>query len=436
MSIDQGSLLALVGADTPVPYTPFGGALFVDHENDRVFQQELGNGIKQFNGGTTGTETLQATEEDIFGPGPPFSMINIPGCYHPMGKLFLPVTPNQVIAKIDATTLVSDEIIATGNAAISTCDAITGVVIHIANPARVIAGQRGSHNFIVSRGNTSASHQKEVTVINVDTTGSPLLLSAVRIAEASFSLGPGPTTMSKGSFYVMGHEYVAVGTFFTAYRYDVIGDAIDPADVYTLPNSAVTQTVLGTINASDIDPAWSTMQTMFGPGYDMADGNPIFGIDTGDAVTNKNYLVKMDGQTGAILWRAAVPAAGIIGFLNFQSSLYNGTLPLFYRPLTGVGTSVLIYDLTDGNVTTQIWNRGLTLAGQIFDPVTGGISGGGAYTEGIGPIPVYLGAYLAAHGNAIPPHRFARIYLGVVPSPGPPVTPGKTSYNRVWGVFP
>lgn len=436
MTVDQGSMLGLVGADTPVPYTPFGGTQFVDHVNDRVFQRELGQGVKQLAGGTTGTETLQATEVDIFGPGPPFTMISNFGCYHPMGKLFLAVTPNQVIAKIDGTTLVSDEIIGTGNATPSTCDAITGVVENLSNPARIIPMQRGAANFIISRGQTGASKQKEVTVINVTTTGSPLLLSAVRIAEASFSLGPGPSNSSTASFYVMGHDYAGVGPTFTLYRYDIIGNAIDPANVYTLPNEAVTATTLAVVVPSDIDPAWATMGSISGPGYDQADGNPIFGIKTSDAVANQYYLVKMDGSTGAILWKVPVVTAGIVDFLDYQGSLYNGTLPLLYRPITGATSFVLIYDLSDGSVTQQTWNRGLTMDAQIFDPATGGLTGHGGYTQGAGPVPTYLGAYLAANGNAIPPNRFSRLYLGVAPAPGPPVTPGRTSYNRLWGNYP
>jgi hypothetical protein len=437
VTVSANSLLALVGASTPVGYNAQGGEIICDHQNDRVFQRETGTltgsaGIKQFAGGITGTETLQATETDIFGPGPAHTLVAGPGCYHTMGKLFCPVDA-FLIGKIDATTLVADEIIGTSSGAPSTCDAVTGVVERLASTFQIIPATWNGHNFIVSRGNTAASRQREVAVINVDTVGSPLLLSAVNITEQDAALGTGPD----GTFYVIGHNYLAdQSTPITLYKYSIFGTSIAPADVYTLPNAAVSRATLRSILPSDIDPTWTQFETVNNPGYDQADGNIICTFSSPDPVTNKKYLAKLDGSTGATIWLTPITNAAYGSIADIWRSDINGKFAVWSKQQSGVGTTVNYYDTATGAFDAVLWNLGLEpFFSSQWSTTTGALSAAIAsgYAQNSGPIPTYLGAYLAANSNVIPPHRFGRIYLGVTPPPVPIL--GATGYVRVWGLY-
>ena len=96
--VPANSLLALVGADTPVGYRTFGGIMRPDHANDAAYFIEYAlvgtgdPGMKKLTCGTSGAETLQATEIDIFGDdgmGSPLHTLGSGGsCYHPSGPIF------------------------------------------------------------------------------------------------------------------------------------------------------------------------------------------------------------------------------------------------------------------------------------------------------------------------------------------------------------
>lgn len=433
MTILAGSLLALVGADTPVGYNTFGGTMYMDHENDRLFQVEITggpgvSGIHSLVGGSSGAEVLQATEADIFGAGPVHTISNSGrGCYHPMGKLFI-LIEGFLLAKIDATTLVADEIIGTSSGAPSTCNGVTGVVQRLALPITQVGHVWDGHNFILQHSFTSVANQHEVTVLQVDTIGSPLLLSAVNIAESICLVGNGPP----GTFYVIGQGNPTAP--LTLYNYSIIGSTITPATVYTLPNGAVSRVTVRSIAATDIDPTWTQINVVKTPGYDQADGNPIVSIGNSAAAGNKYYLCKFDGTTGAIIWKTPVTSQ-MADCLNLWQCYINGSFIVTSHPLGATRTSVHVFNTADGTYSTQLWNNGLSsfLGGQ-YDAVTNSLSGGVAYKPGLGPLPIYLGAYLAANGNVIPGSRFGRIYLGTAPPVPPPIIPGaQTGYTRVWG---
>ena len=79
----------------------------------------------------------------------------------------------------------------------------------IAAPTSNIPMQRGASNYVVSCGNTSAFSNKEVTVLNVDTTDRRCCcrLSTSRKAP---NIGQGPSDSSSASFFVMGHFFRAL----------------------------------------------------------------------------------------------------------------------------------------------------------------------------------------------------------------------------------
>lgn len=448
MTVAQGSLLALVGAATPVGYNARGGFMMVDFGGDRCFQYETGPltgaaGIKQFAIGTAGNETGQ-----VLGTTLGHTLIAWVPAYHPMGQILCIVDGgnSSPVAKIDAAALTLTEIIgvSSGSLSLSTCNG-AGVVTRVTTAEQIQPLQRynGSSltSFYATSSVSSAGYNKEVDIVNVTTTGTPLLLSAAYVTEESCTVGPGPNggTRTTAVFYVIGHVYnFASGdpSPVSLYKYSITADSTTAAQVYSLPNSAVARATLRTIAPADVDSSWTNFTNVSAPGWDQNDDNIVIAFQTQDAVVNQNYLCKLNGSTGAFIWKTPVPQQ-IAAFIAPDKSNINRYYATFVRPLSGVNTSVWLWDLSTGVYTTQLWNRGFdAFTQQIYDVGTHSISAGMGYQVGVGPVPAYLGSYLPANGDIIPSYRFGRIFLGS-PTVPPSVIPyAPYGYTRIWGNFP
>lgn len=72
-------------------------------------------------------------------------------------------------------------------------------------------------------------------------------------------------------------------------------------------NAFISHSTVGTIAATSIDPAWTTLQA-HSIGYDATDGNVLLDV-TGNGATT-HYIAKVNAASAAVLWAAALPNSG------------------------------------------------------------------------------------------------------------------------------
>lgn len=407
-----GSLLALVGADTPVGYNSGGGTMLLDYANDKAYFYELtpttgASGIKKLTISNTGNEDAQATQVAIFGDaggGTPNHSWNTDGiCVHPMGKIFCSVdfANSTPIAMIDTAALTLTAVVGISSSSLNQSTNNDSGQKRFVTSFQMLPLQTAGGNFIVSRGIRGGGIENEVGVFAVD--GGTISVSyAADIIEAVARLGPGRSgsDVFASTFYVLGDLFNRASgdpTPVQVYRYIVDGTG------NVLPKA------LFTVAPATVDATWTNFTTISSPGYDLADDCILAFFSTLDAVTHKDYLVKLNPVTGAIVWKLAVSNALALR-LDLSQSNINGTLGYH---TTGSPSTVTLIDLSNGTTTTQNWNAGFsTISPQMWDYKTGSVTGGMAYSQGAGPIPTYLGAYLAGHSNVIPTNRWGRIFTG------------------------
>lgn len=418
--VAANTLLALVGALTPVGYQTFGGAQRFDYPNDIAYQFEQSStttgvpGLKRFTVGTSGAEALQATETTTFGAGPAHTLEGSDPCVHPSGVLVVNVdsiSNSNPIAVIDSTTLVSNFVV---GASSSSLDNSTNFDVSVGGPRYVHSFQMvpfvvGDSNYVLSRG-IQAGGNNEVGIFRLDA-AAVFVVYAQNIAEqvARICVGNSGPAVSVASFYVLG-DVTARGS----------GDST-PVVLYEflLHDPTVGKRTIRSVAPADIDATWTTFFTVSDPGYDLHTGYMLAFFKTGDAVTNKHYLVAFDPVDGSIVWKAIVTNE-----TDLPHSNINGTVGVFNQPLGGPN-SISLIDTTNGGITTQLWNNGLSFGTAMWDYLSGSLSGSLSYAVSGTPVPVYVGGYLSGHANVIPNnYGHGRIFTGqpyVVPAnPNPP----------------
>lgn len=116
-----------------------------------------------------------------------------------------------------------------------------------------------------------------------------------------------------------------------------IAQGAETYDPTTWPatNPYITHSTVGTVAASAVDAAWTTLQVN-AIGYDSSDGNVLMDVTTTNSVTNKHYLVKVNSTTAAVIW------ATVIGGLSYDpaASRINGLMAgLTSAPVADVFTT-------------------------------------------------------------------------------------------------
>lgn len=171
---------------------------------------------------------------------------------------------------------------------------------------------------------------------------------------------------------------------------------IAPLGVYTVTvlgadkhlTNSPTQTKAGTIAASAIDATWTTIESLAGPFYDATDGNIIIMVSTTDAVTNKQYVVKVNPFTAGIVWATAVTTLGNGGgaAINFGTFAY----------MNGISTIISVAT-SNGAVTTTFLNGISDTGPTVSDDYDGSVFYKGNYTSG-GGAPTPLNGTVSANG--------------------------------------
>jgi hypothetical protein len=144
----------------------------------------------------------------------------------------------------------------------------------------------------------------------------------------------------------------------------------------------------GTVHPADVDPTWTTMQTgSIDLGFDQTDGNAILWVSTADTVTNKQYLIKVNGVDAAVMW--AIPVAGTSVILGLGGSRIVGG-QLGWGSSTGVLYSI---NTLAGTITSTFSPSGIGLSAaslQSYDAITGVLYAFYNYNAGTSGAPTQL----------------------------------------------
>lgn len=234
--------------------------------------------------------------------------------------------------------------------------------------------------LIATTGVTSVSQVQAITILDSATMTWPSGLHwLVDEDYANLIKGPGTVFYATGTLNTYGS-----GSTIGLYR----GDGSYSASFAKIANIA----------PSDIDATWTTFSTSAANAvYDAKDGNIILGFKSVAGPTTTAYLVKINPNTGAIVWKLAHPTPGFalpkepvttqhIGWFDGENGVRyidtiagTSTLETFSTIFLAIGNSY--FDPTDGSVTVfdsqASWSVAPTLLGP-YSPTheTGGISSG------------------------------------------------------------
>lgn len=386
-----GAIEGLVGSATPVGYSSSNQTFLEDRDVPYIVQLEGSPtatgapGIKLLNFDDVGDEILQKTVTTIGASGiAPLSGT----CLHPNGNIYCTTGPSNstVVNIIQAVNL---SLAGTFGAIGAT---LGSDATHFADSFKMIPVLNNNHNYLMSVGLSSASHDNEISLW--DATGSSLVFQALQhTSENGASICEGDR--NTGQFFALGSP---------AYG----GGATTPFSLYSGSVSpSLSLTSITSVSPTTIDATWTNIEKVTGPGYDNSDGNILCFVGTLDSVTNQNYLVKFSSSTGSVIWKTPVPVQ-VLNNCDLTKSYMNGLLQVHNHNTN----SVINFDLVLHTQTSTTWNSGIGAANesQFFDHDRGVIFSSGAYAQSTGPVPTYLGSYLAGSGNTIPAATTMVIY--------------------------
>lgn len=152
------------------------------------------------------------------------------------------------------------------------------------------------------------------------------------------------------------------------------------AHVSAPTNPGITSSVLGTINATDVDPNWTDITGVSGFTYDLSDGNLLVQLSNAFAPPGvpRNYLTKISSANASILWKT--PSIG-------PAQLFGGTSS---RPAGNVfgwmiGNVATVLNTQDGSVQNfTIPGLFNSSQGQAFDAISGQMVTGSSFSETTG----------------------------------------------------
>lgn len=417
--VAANSLLAMTTDTTPI-WDDYG---LLDAGAD-VFYTAKGvslEGIRTYDG-DDGSNLLGKDNDTIFGDN---THLYEPIFLHAGGFIFSPQhlsKASAVVSKIQAATLAFVSEFGTDSNDRSQSSGTRLVrADFMCGPQILDSGGAAIHNYLVSTAYRAAgsggSGKSEVAVLDADnfTNAALPLFYAVDIDETLARCCSAPMQSGLARFFVLGCyiEDTSNANVLGIYSY-----TIQHQDAPASP--IVTRVKAGTLSPAQVDATWTNFTVVRGPMYDKEDGNLIIYASTSDAVATKNYLVKINATTAAVMWKLAVPTT------NYYDQLWQvqcrGTYAFLHHTTSPLATTVYIVDTSAGTQSTQTWNRGLVPTGtatattnrnQIYDQVTSSILFYGDYAfNASDAAPTYLGAWLAANGNAFT-SRWARIFLGL-----------------------
>lgn len=308
-----------------------------DYSNNRVFSIATGqlstSSIASFNR-LTGVKTAELTVSQIYsgqnlidGWGVATSGGAILG---PDGYIYCSVfsTNSSPIAKIDANTLKcvagfglsNSGSTNTNKAAIVIGDGVVvnvagfnwlvyiGAAFHHLNVIEVDSMTWGGHDFAYTNGAIGICAGDSVNA------GQQSYANVFSSASISTNVGLYRTTITYGA---------------AAYNNPPTNTGTPAAET----NGGISTTLIATITPADIDATWTGFTQVIGPLYDPVDGNVIMMFYNISGTTTK-YIVKLNSQSGAVIWTSAVNWNGMNNRGMTRTKVQNGVLAFQAATLT------------------------------------------------------------------------------------------------------
>jgi hypothetical protein len=238
-------------------------------------------------------------------------------------------------------------------------------------------------------------------------------------SDGSFGVCAGPQSASSATAYWTAETHASGPPYKLGKTVIASGaENYDPS-TWTTPNGFITTTTIKTYVPTDFDATWTTIFAFCGPAYDATDGHLLLQVRTTDVVTNKQYIVKVNSSTGAVIWKVPVLSA----FFNEQAVCFSRiqTGYYFYQAQTSTwGGTAYSIKTSDGTTTTQTYTGLSGLSEQVSDDVLGCIIGNGGWDKAQGNITL-LNSTPNAGGTLV------AIYF---------VTPGTAATNTILATAP
>lgn len=187
-----------------------------------------------------------------------------------------------------------------------------------------------------------------------------------------------------------------------------------PNSLRTNPSVATTKIV--TIAAATIDAGWSGLTASGGCAYDPSDGNIIV-LVFNSAGTNKAYIMKLNSQTGAIIWKTATLSGGEGGQGIRMSTFENGRVALLDN--SGGSINVRVFNTVGGantsNVNIPMTSGQFTSVG-VDGSITGIGSWGGSTLHGLNGTTSFSNRIFKLQGFTGFPGNTTQTQSGIIPA--------------------
>lgn len=411
----NNSIMAYVGADADV--TGYSGLIALpDWGGDKVYFLQTsaisGPGIRQFDIDSNGDETLQRSAASIGVAGVTASSGSAASISSDGSKLyFTSEAANSVrLAEVRASDL--QLINQFGTSGSSTAPSSSSRILAVSSQIYI-----GSSVLCGSLFST-----EELNVLDSGLGSNTPLGDLDESSVAGVLVGHG----SGNNGYAIGLDFTNGGA----------GDHTLPFGLYHATLGSFSK--IGTVGPTDIDATWTTINEVRGIAFDATDGNLLIGVSTSDVgPTNKQYIVKLNATTAAVMWTRAVVVMTPYSQSFMWSRISNGKFHYIDFGQQGSGGRVVHHITTsDGSQTTETFT-GLTVVGpQTSDDVTNSCILYASFTAGGSP-PDYVGTYMDTGGHHSFSNKWARVWFATMGGGGGGGTGGSQgglafSTQRAW----
>lgn len=385
-----------------------------DWANNRFYSTNnvggAGDGISQFVGYLSGDVSLGKTIPQIGIVG----ISNTTMCLTYGGALVAPTTVSGNSVQMVQIRAADLTLIATFGA--TGASTSPSSLTRILAPSSLAPLRCGAQDWVVAT--PSTFNKGEVAALGMPGMACHNLGNTLETGVAA--LGRGAVNANSGTSYVMGR-----GTnVFSIYVVSVV-----PFQPPTL------STAVATFTPANIDATWTTFSNMSGVAYDQTDGNILIAVQTLDVVTTQSYICKLNGVTGALIWKCAAIYGGSDMAAHMRlSSIKNGRFYCY----KGAGATATLTTLNTiaGTATSQVISNMALPSTSGSEDTNDSIVANAQWGEGA-THPNYIGTYMGTLGN----HTYngwLRLFpngptLPLPPAPPPlPQSPPVVSINRSW----
>jgi len=377
----SASVQAYIGPITPVTGTQ-GDTVLIDVANSRIFNfkdgQAATDGIRVFDI-MSGNQINQAVYAQVF-PGRAGS-IDSPYTLGDDGRIYTTSGPSNstTFMKIDPDTL---KVLDTAGKVSS---ATTAAPNSIAYPRALAAISVGGKYFVLAPSLSGAQlNVVEMTDGFMQNAGH----NVPTFVDHQLTSCPGEKGSGIGYTIGWGAPAGAYTAGYNLYKTTITEKATEYnlKDFPTFQNShIVTAKVGASIAPTDIDATWTIASEPLAMIFDHSDGNLLmFANNSVDAVTNKNYIMKVNSATGAIMWKTAIEDAWVGNTMAGSSSYAAfGTYAFMSQHSIGVCSYNQVNTITGAvtntvvvgaNSTNSVWDSRLGALFVYGDQTTGGSS--------------------------------------------------------------